>query len=220
MPGEHRQSTSLADDGDGFLTNGRVVTPLGIASSHDPQLAERLVQQWAAPPVDPSPHDVVEEHHRPGGGSDVGSRVPPARSRRNPQDQVRKGQVRQQLPVPQKQMQPLNVDGIQIGLFTKHIVQGWHSLERSPATCGSSASPAQMVADPLRMTPRKMRRATDRAEIPGLSSRWIPASAALARARDSALVSDQARVRSLGARSDVLLSSTEVVRALSTAYRS
>jgi hypothetical protein len=36
-----------------------------------------------------------------------------------------------------------------------------------------------VVADPLRMTPRKMRSATDRAEIPGFSSRWIPARAAL-----------------------------------------
>jgi len=171
MPGDHRQRASLAHDRDGLLADGHVVPPLRVKTTHDAQLGEGLVQQRAVPPVQAPAHDIVEEDHRPGGGADVSRRVPPALGRRDPQDEVGEGQVRQELPVAEQQMQPLRIRGVQVSLLSKHVVQGWHIAERSPIPYPASVCPGQMVADPLRMTPRRMRSATESAEIPGRSSR-------------------------------------------------
>ena len=133
-------------------------------------------------------------------------RQPAVRLRRQPQHQVGERQVGQQLPVADQQVQPLGLlrtsavwsrtRSVSVGTTTlRRRVD--HGPRRARAAGAVRKGHGHVVAAPLRMTPRRVRRATDRAAMPGFSIRSMPVRVVRALVSDSALVFAHCAIRSV-----------------------
>ena len=105
------RSPVATDDGDGLLADGDVVVPLRVAVAA-PGASSRPGRAVAAPRSGAACRR--GRRRRPSGRCSAGSGRPPASLRhrgRHPQHEVGERQVREHLPVPDEQVQPLDVGG-------------------------------------------------------------------------------------------------------------
>ena len=155
MAGEHGQGATVADDGDRLLADRHVVAELRLGCADDAR-RRRTPGPAAAGVPGPirRPTRSSKKTIRPVVGRTCATASQPSGVRGHPQHQVGEGQVGQQLPVTDQQVQPLGLLRSQRGPFAQHVGQGGHGPEPECGP-GPAARPAQVVADPLRMTPRR-----------------------------------------------------------------
>ena len=126
------EDAALAPDGDGLDPDRDLLAPLRVALAHDPALVQGGVQQRAAAARDEMADHVVLV----GGGAGVGAHlghgdVAGAVAGGDPQDQVGEGEVGEQLPLRDQQMQPLEVGVVECGVLAYEFVHGGHVCERT-----------------------------------------------------------------------------------------
>ena len=133
VPGQHGDRMALAHDRDRLLAHRDVVgVPVRVALAQDPGLVVRRVDLHPPTPLDPVADLVLEEDHRPGDRPHVRAGHPGrAVVLRQPEHQVGERQVRQQLPVPDEQVQPLGVGHRQGGAVAHQVGKRRHRRRRT-----------------------------------------------------------------------------------------
>lgn len=132
VAGDHAEDAALAAYGDGLDPHRDLLAPLRVPLPHDPALVQRGVQERPAAPGDEMADHVVLV----GRGARVGPHlghgdIAGAVAGGDPQDEVREGQVGEQLPLRDQQMEPFEVGLGQGGVLAYEVVHGGHTGERT-----------------------------------------------------------------------------------------
>ena len=132
VAGDDSEDPALAAYGDGLDPYRDLLAPLRVALAHDPPLVERGVEQRAAA----AGNEMADHVVLIGGGAGVGPHlghgdVPGAVAGGDPQDEVGEGEVGEQLPLRDQQMEPLEVGFTQGCVLAYEVVHGGHVCERT-----------------------------------------------------------------------------------------
>ena len=132
VAGDDAEDPALAAYGDGLDPYRDLLAPLRVALAHDPALVQGGVQQRAAAARDQVADHVVLVGGGAGVGPHLGDRdVAGAVAGGDPQDEVGEGEVGEQLPLRDQQMEPLEVGVVESGVLAYEIVHGGHVCERT-----------------------------------------------------------------------------------------
>ena len=132
VAGDDPEDPALAPHRDGLDPDRDLLAPLRVALAHDPALVEGRVQHRSAAARDEVADHVVLVRGRAGVGPHLGDRdVAGAVAGGDPQHQVGEGEVGEQLPLRDQQMQPLEVGVVEGGVLAYEVVHGGHVCERT-----------------------------------------------------------------------------------------
>ena len=154
MPRDHRERAALPHDGDGLLADRHVVAEDRVLLAHDPLVEVGLVEQRLTAPVRcGGPTTSSKNTIWPVVGRTCATRQPALEATRHPQDEVAEGQVRDQLPVTDEQLQPLDLGGREVGGGLEHLVEGGHAGSLIGDAAAPQASPSTLTRSPTEMVP-------------------------------------------------------------------
>lgn len=132
VAGDDSEDPALTAYGDRLDPYRHLLAPLRVALAHDPALVQRRVEQRAAA----ARHQVADHVVLVGGGAGVGphlghGHIAGAVAGGNPQHEVGEGQIGEQLPLRDQQMQPLQVGVTEGCVLADEVVHGGHVCERT-----------------------------------------------------------------------------------------
>ncbi len=136
VAGDHAEHPALAAHRDRLDPYRHLLAPLRVALADDPTLVQGGVQHRAAASGNEMADHVVLVGGGPGIGPHLGDGdITGAVQGGDPQHEIGEGQVGEQLPLRDQQMQPLEVGVAQSGVLAYEIVHGGHILEPTGVRC-------------------------------------------------------------------------------------
>ncbi len=143
VAGDDAENAPLAPYGDRLDPHGDLLAPLRVALAHDAALVQGRVEHGPAAARHQMAHHVVLVGGRAGVGAhlrdgDVAGAVPGG----DPQDQVGEGEVGEQLPLRDQQMEPLEIGVVEGCVLAYELVHGGHVSERTRGSVPPPETPA------------------------------------------------------------------------------